>query len=112
MNDYVIRTEGLSKRYGKIEAVDGLSMEVLRGHVYGLLGPNGSGKTTTMGMLLGLVRPTSGTFSLFGSTGRHEDALRRVGAIVGDPVLLPVPVRPQKPHLLPGHLGPGLTIRD
>ena len=71
MNDFVIRTEGLTKRYGKIGAVDGLSMEVLRGHVYGLLGPNGSGKTTTMGMLLGLVRPTSGTFSLFGSTGRH-----------------------------------------
>ena len=60
MEDLVIRTEGLSKRYGKISAVDGLSMEVLRGHVYGLLGPNGSGKTTTMGMLLGLVRPTSG----------------------------------------------------
>ena len=89
MNDYVIRTEGLTKRYGKIEAVDGLSMEVLRGHVYGLLGPNGSGKTTTMGMLLGLVRPTSGTFSLFGSTGRHEDALRRVGAIVETPSFYP-----------------------
>ena len=89
MNDLVIRTEGLSKRYGKISAVDGLSMEVLRGHVYGLLGPNGSGKTTTMGMLLGLVRPTSGSFSLFGSTGRHEDALRRVGAIVETPSFYP-----------------------
>ena len=89
MDDLVIRTEGLTKRYGKIEAVDGLSMEVLRGHVYGLLGPNGSGKTTTMGMLLGLVRPTSGSFSLFGSTGRHEDALRRVGAIVETPSFYP-----------------------
>ena len=89
MDDLVIRTEGLSKRYGKIVAVDGLSMEVLRGHVYGLLGPNGSGKTTTMGMLLGLVRPTSGSFSLFGSTGRHEDALRRVGAIVETPSFYP-----------------------
>ena len=89
MNDLVIQTEGLSKRYGKISAVDGLSMEVLRGHVYGLLGPNGSGKTTTMGMLLGLVRPSSGTFSLFGSTGRHEDALRRVGAIVETPSFYP-----------------------
>ncbi len=89
MNDFVIRTEGLTKRYGKIVAVDGLSMEVLRGHVYGLLGPNGSGKTTTMGMLLGLVRPTSGAFSLFGSTGRHEDALRRVGAIVETPSFYP-----------------------
>ena len=85
MEDLVIRTEGLSKRYGKISAVDGLSMEVLRAHVYGLLGPNGSGKTTTMGMLLGLVRPTSGSFSLFGATGHHEDALRRIGAIVETP---------------------------
>ena len=89
MDDFVIRTEGLTKHYGKISAVDGLSMEVLRGHVYGLLGPNGSGKTTTMGMLLGLVRPTSGSFSLFGSTGRHDEALRRIGAIVETPSFYP-----------------------
>ncbi len=89
MSDLVIRTEGLTKRYGHILAVDGLSMEVRRGHVYGLLGPNGSGKTTTMGMLLGLVRPTSGSFSLFESADRHEDALRRVGAIVEIPSFYP-----------------------
>ena len=89
MNDFVIQTEGLTKRYGKIVAVDGLSMEVRRGHVYGLLGPNGSGKTTTMGMLLGLVSPTSGSFSLFGSTDGHQKALRRVGAIVETPSFYP-----------------------
>ena len=89
MDDLVIRTDGLTKRYGGITAVDGLSMEVRRGHVYGLLGPNGSGKTTTMGMLLGLVRPTSGTFSLFGSTDGHRQALRRVGAIVETPSFYP-----------------------
>ena len=60
MNELVIQTDGLTKRYGNILAVDGLSMEVPRGHIYGLLGPNGSGKTTTMGMLLGLVKPTAG----------------------------------------------------
>ena len=88
-DDLVIRTEGLTKRYGSITAVDGLSLEVRRGHVYGLLGPNGSGKTTTMGMLLGLVRPTSGSFTLFGQNGRHEDALRRIGAIVETPSFYP-----------------------
>ena len=89
MNDFVIQTDGLTKRYGKIVAVDGLSLEVRRGHVYGLLGPNGSGKTTTMGMLLGLVRPTSGGFRLFGETGRQEEALRRIGAIVEMPSFYP-----------------------
>ncbi len=89
LSDLVIRTDGLTKRYGKIVAVDGLSMEVRRGHVYGLLGPNGSGKTTTMGMLLGLVRPTSGSFSLFGSSDGHRDALRRIGSIVETPAFYP-----------------------
>ena len=55
MNESVIRTDGLTKRYGDILAVDDLSLEVPGGQVFGLLGPNGSGKTTTMGMLLGLV---------------------------------------------------------
>lgn len=67
MDEFVIQTDGLTKRYGSIVAVDGLSMEVRRGRVYGLLGPNGSGKTTTMGMLLGLLRPTAGSFKLFGA---------------------------------------------
>ena len=89
MNDLVIHTDGLTKRYGRNAAVDGLSMEVHRGHVYGLLGPNGSGKTTTMGMLLGLVRPTSGSFSLFGSPGGGADTLGRVGAVVETPSFYP-----------------------
>ena len=89
LSDLVIQTDGLTKRYGKIVAVDGLSMEVRRGHVYGLLGPNGSGKTTTMGMLLGLVRPTSGSFSLFGSSDGHRDALHRIGSVVETPAFYP-----------------------
>ena len=88
-SDMVIETDGLTKRFGNVTAVDNLSMEVRRGHVYGLLGPNGSGKTTTMGMLLGLLRPTSGTFRLFGSAERHEESLRRVGAIVESPAFYP-----------------------
>ena len=85
----VIETETLTKIYGSIIAVDDLSMSVPRGHAFGLLGPNGSGKTTTMGMLLGLVQPTSGSFSLFGSTDGLEESLRRVGAIVEYPSFYP-----------------------
>ena len=89
MNELVIQTDGLTKRYGEILAVDDLSLEVPRGHVFGLLGPNGSGKTTTMGMLLGLVKPTAGSFSLFGGSIPHQDALHRVGAIVEPPSFYP-----------------------
>ena len=73
-DDFVIQTEGLTKRFGDVVAVDGLSMEVQRGRIYGLLGPNGSGKTTTMGMLLGLLRPSAGSSDLI------PDTMRRCGA--------------------------------
>ena len=82
MDEFVIQTDRLTKRYKNVVAVDDLSMEIRRGRVYGLLGPNGSGKTTTMGLLLGLQAPTSGTFSLFGYNHGHRDLLRRVGALV------------------------------
>ena len=85
----VIQTEALTKIYGSILAVDKLSMSVPQGHAFGLLGPNGSGKTTTMGMLLGLVRPTSGSFSLFGSSEDIEQSLRRIGAIIEFPAFYP-----------------------
>ena len=85
----VIETEALTKIYGNITAVDRLSMSVPQGHAFGLLGPNGSGKTTTMGMLLGLVRPTSGSFSLFGSSEGVEQSLRRIGAIIEYPAFYP-----------------------
>jgi len=72
MDDLVIQTDGLTKQYGHVLAVDRLSLEVPRGRIFGLLGPNGSGKTTLMSMLLGLVRPTAGSFMLFGTP--PEDA--------------------------------------
>jgi len=87
----VIDTKGLTKWYGRVLAVDNLSLEVPRGGVFGLLGPNGSGKTTTMAMLLGLVRPTAGTIRLLGqeTSGAHDKALRRIGAIVETPAFYP-----------------------
>jgi len=83
-DDIVIRTAGLSKRYGRRIAVDALDIEVRRGRVYGFLGPNGSGKTTTIGMILGLVRVDAGSIRLFGLDARshREPALRRIGATV------------------------------
>ena len=88
-NDLAIETESLTKHYGSIEAVDGLSLAVPRGQIFGLLGPNGSGKTTTMGMLLGLVKPTSGRFRLLDAGISHREALRRTGAIVETPCFYP-----------------------
>ena len=86
-----IETQGLTKLYGPVLAVDHLSLQVHEGQVFGLLGPNGSGKTTTMGMLLGLVRPTSGVMRLLGqgSGALYRDVLRRVGAIVEGPTFNP-----------------------
>ena len=63
----VIRTTALVKRFGRLTAVDGVGLEVREGDRYGFLGPNGSGKTTTVRMLLGLVLPTSGPVELLGS---------------------------------------------
>jgi ABC-2 type transport system ATP-binding protein len=87
--EYVIETELLTKKYGDVIAVDQLSLKVPRGGVFGFLGPNGSGKTTTMGMLLGLVHPTSGQARIFGDPARHASTLRRVGAMVESPTFYP-----------------------
>ena len=87
-----VRTTGLSKRFrsGQL-AVDGLDLEVRRGAVFGFLGPNGSGKTTTIRMLLGLVFPTSGTVELLGEPvpARAGAVLPRVGALVEGPAFHP-----------------------
>jgi ABC-2 type transport system ATP-binding protein len=87
--EYVIETTDLTKRYGSVLAVDRLSLRVPRGGVFGFLGPNGSGKTTTMGMLLGLVHPTSGEARIFGDPARHSATLRKVGAMVETPTFYP-----------------------
>ena len=83
-SDVVLRTVGLTRRYGKFTAVDALDLEVRRGQVFGFLGPNGSGKTTTIGMVLGLLRPTSGYVELFGVDTRRDltGPLKRVGSVL------------------------------
>ena len=86
-DEAVIRTRALTKRYGELRAVDGIDLEVPQGDVYGFLGANGSGKTTTVRMLLGLVLPTSGEAEVLGApmpASRHL-VLPRVGALVEGP---------------------------
>nr|WP_062331253.1 ABC transporter ATP-binding protein [Herbidospora sakaeratensis] len=88
MNAPAIATRGLTKRFpGGQVAVDGVDLAVPGGSVYGFLGPNGSGKTTTIRMLLGLITPTAGTSTLFGDPARA--ALTRVGALVEGPAFYP-----------------------
>ncbi len=87
----VLRTEGLSKRYGRIQAVSEVDLRVYDSEVYSFLGPNGSGKSTTVGMILGLVRPTRGCALVFGSDmATHPwPALRRIGAVIETPAFYP-----------------------
>ena len=83
----MIRTQGLTKRFGRVLAVDDVDLDVREGDVYGFLGPNGSGKTTTVRMLLGLVLATSGTIEVLGREmpAGSAEVLPQVGALVEGP---------------------------
>lgn len=87
----IIEARALTKRYKDVVAVDQATFDVEQGQVFGFLGPNGSGKTTTLGMLLGIVRPTGGSFRLFGaSTPKSLVAARaRIGATLETPNFYP-----------------------
>ena len=87
----MIRTEGLTKRFGGLVAVDGLDLEVREGDLFGFLGPNGSGKTTTVRMLLGLVFATSGRIEVLGRPMPRAAAqvLPQVGSLVEGPGFYP-----------------------
>jgi ABC-2 type transport system ATP-binding protein len=87
----VIRTQGLTKRFGGLVAVDGLDLDVREGDLFGFLGPNGSGKTTTVRMLLGLVYATSGRVELLGRPmpKAAREVLPQVGSLVEGPAFYP-----------------------
>lgn len=84
----ILKINKLSKRFGRIQAVDQLELEVTAGQVYGILGPNGSGKTTTLGMILDVVAPTEGSFEWFGGESTVE-ARHKIGAILETPCFYP-----------------------
>lgn len=84
----VLSISNLTKHFGKIKAVNNLNLEVKAGQVFGMLGPNGSGKTTTLGMLMGVVNPTAGNFSWFGQEPSHE-IRKKIGAVLEHPIFYP-----------------------
>ncbi|MBQ1073278.1 ABC transporter ATP-binding protein [Micromonospora sp. C31] len=114
MNDPALRAVHLTKRYGRVTALDDLSLDVPAGEVFGFLGPNGAGKSTTIRMLLGLARPTSGRAWIFGTDATDVARAHRLLAYVPADVAL-------WPHLtgaeilhLQASTGPGtdLAYRD
>ena len=90
--EYVLETNGLSKRYRDFTALNGLNMHIPKGSIYGFVGRNGAGKTTLIRLICGLQEPTSGSFTLYGATNtdaKIERARRRMGAVVESPAVYP-----------------------
>ena len=84
----VLSVNGLIKDFGKIRAVNNINLEVKAGQIFGMLGPNGSGKTTTLGMLMGVVNPTAGEFTWFGEKPTHQ-VRKKIGAVLEHPIFYP-----------------------
>lgn len=85
----ILSLNNLTKKFGRITAVDNLSFTIEKGNVYGILGPNGSGKSTTLGMVLNVVNKTSGDFNWFDGSHSTHEALKKVGAIIEHPNFYP-----------------------
>jgi ABC-type multidrug transport system ATPase subunit len=88
MSEIILQINNLHKKYKDVTAIESLSFTVERGQVFGLLGPNGSGKTTTLGILLGVLNANSGTFSWFGN-GNKDENRQRIGALLETPNFYP-----------------------
>ena len=84
----ILETENLTKKYRRITALDHLNFDIEKGMVFGLLGPNGSGKTTTLGLLLNVLAPTSGSYKWFGEAP-SSSSRKKIGAILETPCFLP-----------------------
>ncbi len=88
MTTNVLKIKGLTKKFGRITAVNGLDLTIEKGQVYGILGPNGSGKTTTLGMLLDVISPTKGSYAWFDDM-HPTSARKKVGSILETPSFYP-----------------------
>jgi ABC-type multidrug transport system ATPase subunit len=117
----ILSVAGLTKRYGRLTAVDDVTFDVQSGQVFGFLGPNGSGKTTTIGMVFGIVTPTAGHLTLFGSDNPQAlaQSRRRVGGTLEQPNLYPYLTGRQNLHLVAqikrvadSHVEPALKAVD
>lgn len=84
----ILAINKINKRYGRIQAVDNLDLEINKGNVFGILGPNGSGKTTTLSIILDIVKPNSGSFTWFGEHPTHNSR-KKIGATLENPVFYP-----------------------
>lgn len=91
MENIILQTKNIVKSYRHFKALDGISITLKAGHIYGFIGENGAGKTTLMRILTGLSFPTDGTYSLFGkeSRGQMKDIRRRIGSTIEEPTLYP-----------------------
>jgi ABC-2 type transport system ATP-binding protein len=88
-NDHLSELSGVTKRFGKIVALDGLDLDVRRGELLAVLGPNGAGKTTAISLTLGLLQPDAGSVRLFGQSPHLVDSRRRVGVMMQEVTLAP-----------------------
>lgn len=84
--EYIIETEGLTKKYGKRLCVNNISIHIAKGDIYGFIGRNGAGKTTAMRLILGLARPTSGKIKLFNSDDLNAQR-KKIGSLIEAPGL-------------------------
>ena len=84
----ILNINGISKRYGKVKALNNLSLQINRGEIYGILGPNGSGKTTTLGILLGVLNADSGSYSWNGKAPSKYDR-KNIGSLIETPNFYP-----------------------
>ncbi len=88
MGDIILEIKNLTKKYGSFKAVDGLSLTIEKGQVFGILGPNGSGKTTTLGMVLDVINVTEGSYAWFGGSD-FENHRKKIGSILEHPIFYP-----------------------
>jgi ABC-2 type transport system ATP-binding protein len=86
MSEYIIETQNLTKYYGKTRGIENLNLQVNQGEIYGFLGPNAAGKSTTIRLMLSLLRPTSGEVKIFGKTMRkhYVNILQDLGNVPGE----------------------------
>ena len=88
--EYCIETHGISKKYRNFQALDGISMHIPKGSIYGFVGKNGAGKTTLIRILCGMQEPSAGNFLLFGTNNTDKNFTKvkqRIGAVVESPAI-------------------------